>query len=240
MFYYFCRWGEWTLQGIKGKNDKIKERMIVMRKKEERLERITKARVTAEIRTENKETGKKTADTCLEGGVSSIEVSWTIPEAEALVQSLNDEKAEDVIIGAGTIINETMAEEAIRAGAEFLSAPNFSRGVCDTAVEHDIPYLAGCMTVNEMMVAEKHGASMVHLFPGNQFTPDYIKAVKTSLPHLALMPGGGVSLENIQSWFEAGASAAGIGSEFNRAGEQQDYEKVRQLAEAYMEALDKK
>ncbi len=211
-----------------------------MRKNEERLDRIMKAKVTAEIRSEDIEAGKKTADTCLQGGITSIEVSWTIPEAESLVQNLNDEKTEGVIIGAGAVINETMAEEAIKGGAEFLSAPNFSRSVCDAAVEHDIPYLAGCMTVNEMLAAEKHGASMIRLFPGNQFTPDYVKAVKASIPHLTVMPGGGVSLENIQAWFEAGASAAGIGSEFNRAGEQQDYEKVKQLAEAYLETVDKK
>ncbi|WP_245922680.1 bifunctional 2-keto-4-hydroxyglutarate aldolase/2-keto-3-deoxy-6-phosphogluconate aldolase [Alkalicoccus saliphilus] len=211
-----------------------------MRMQEERLEKIKEAKVTAVIRTETMETGEKTSDACLQGGISSIEVTWTTPEAGELVKKLNEKKTDKVIIGAGSILDGEMAKEAVESGAEYIVGPNFSREVCDIAMKQEIPYLPGCMTINEMLVAEKYGASIIKLFPGNHFGPSFVKAVKAPIPHLSIMPTGGVSLENIEDWFEAGVTAVGIGGEINRAGEQQDYEKVKQLAEAYMEAAEKK
>src|SRR5699024_6772527 len=147
------------------------------------------------IRGDNQFMPKKTAEACVNGGVKTLEVTWTVAGAPGLLESLNEDYA-DVIVGAGTVIDSETARIAILSGARFIVSPGFNKDTAKLCNRYGIPYLPGCMTVNEMLHAAEYGASVVKLFPGSVFTPSFIKNIHGPLPHIDIMPTGGITIEN--------------------------------------------
>ncbi|WP_233269368.1 bifunctional 2-keto-4-hydroxyglutarate aldolase/2-keto-3-deoxy-6-phosphogluconate aldolase [Alteribacillus sp. YIM 98480] len=199
---------------------------------------ITKG-ITAVIRGDSKEEALQTARACLRGGITSIEVTWTIPEAARVLETLSNEAEENHLIGAGTIIEGPTAEDALRAGAKYIVGPNFAQDVVRLTLQHQVPYLPGCMTITEMIEARKSGADVIKLFPGSQFGPSFIKAVHGPMPGLPIMPTGGVSLDNVDDWLNAGAAAVGVGGEFTKLASNGNYKAVEELAEQFVGKVKK-
>lgn len=119
------------------------------------------------------------------------------------------------ILGAGTVFKDADAEAFIEAGASFIVSPCFIETVADVCYQNKIPYMPGCMTIKEVFYATEAGCEVIKVFPGEVLGTSFVKAVKSVLPKVKLMITGGVSpkRESIQSWFEAGASAVGLGSQ---------------------------
>lgn len=172
------------------------------------------------------------------GGVKGIEVTFTVPNAQSAIHELvNDYRDQDVVIGAGTVLDAVTARLAIIAGAEFVVSPSFDQETAELCNLYQIPYLPGCMTITEMQQALKNGVDIIKLFPGSVSGPSMVSAVKAPLPHANLMPTGGVNLENMQTWFEAGVVAVGVGGNLLAPVAEGDFAKVTEIAQQYATRL---
>jgi 2-dehydro-3-deoxyphosphogluconate aldolase/(4S)-4-hydroxy-2-oxoglutarate aldolase len=154
-----------------------------------------------------------------------------------VIAQLKEEYQNDsiVVIGAGTVLDAVTARLAILAGAEFIVSPCFDQATAEMCNFYQVPYMPGCMTITEIQQAMKSGADIVKLFPANNFTPQMIKAAKAPLPHVNIMPTGGVNLENIAAWKQAGAIVVGVGGNLFKGVKDDNYELVSQTAKQYIE-----
>ncbi|MFR4507915.1 MAG: bifunctional 2-keto-4-hydroxyglutarate aldolase/2-keto-3-deoxy-6-phosphogluconate aldolase [Enterococcus avium] len=206
-------------------------------KKMERLTRIEHAGVVAVVREESQKRAIEAARTVIKGGIKGIEVTFSVPQADQVIAQLKEEYQNDsiVVIGAGTVLDAVTARLAILAGAEFIVSPCFDQATAEMCNFYQVPYMPGCMTITEIQQAMKSGADIVKLFPANNFTPQMIKAAKTPLPHVNIMPTGGVNLENIAAWKQAGAIVVGVGGNLFKGVKDDNYELVSQTAKQYIE-----
>ena len=201
------------------------------------LNKIKNEGVVAVIRAKDHEEALGYINACLNGGVKAIELTYTIPNVVELIKHVS-ENYKDALVGVGSVLNGKMAKDAIEAGATYVVSPGFSDEVNTVCQEMNTLYLPGCMTVTEVMNALEKGNKMVKLFPGEVFGPKYVKAVKAPIPHVEIMPTGGVNIDNIDSWIKAGVDAVGIGGELNKLGEEGKFEEITAVCEQYMAKLN--
>ena len=114
----------------------------------------------------------------------------------------------DAVLGAGTVLDAETARHAILYGAKFVVSPHFSEEVATVCNRYGIPYLPGCMTIREMVKALESGCDILKLFPANNFDPSFIKSVKGPLPHVQIMPTGGINASNMQEWLRSWCSCS--------------------------------
>ena len=146
------------------------------------------------------------------GGIALVEVTYSVPDAPAVMRELAREARPGVIVGAGTVLTAAEANAAIEAGAEFLIAPNITAAVSAVARERGVFYCPGAYTTNEILHAMDLGAHLVKVYPvGVAGGPDYIRVIRDPLPRVPLLAAGGTNLDNIVPFYEAGCVACGIG-----------------------------
>lgn len=202
------------------------------------LSRLEKAGVIAVVRGKDQTEAVKASHAIIAGGVKGIEVTFTVPNAQAAIQELIETyQGQDVVIGAGTVLDAVTARLAIMAGAEFVVSPSFDSETAELCNLYQIPYLPGCMTITEMQQALKSGADIIKLFPGSVSGPSMVSAVKAPLPQINLMPTGGVNLENMETWFKAGVVAVGVGGNLLAPAAVGDFAKVTEIAQQYAAKL---
>lgn len=194
-------------------------------RKYEVLQRIEKVGVVAVVRAENSEKAKKIALACMEGGIDSIEITFTVPGAQKVIESLTEEFKDTLLVGAGTVLDSETARIAILAGAKYIVSPAFDLETAKLCNRYQIPYMPGCVTLTEMIKAMEAGADVIKVFPGSLVGPDYIKAVRGPLPQAVLMPTGGVSLDNVDQWIKNGCIAVGVGGNLTK-GSSEDMTKA--------------
>lgn len=183
-----------------------------MLKKSKILKKITDIGIVAVVRSETIEEGIRISKACVEGGIPAIEVTYTVPGATEVIKALKEQfTSDELVIGAGTVLDAATARIAILAGSEFIVSPAFDEETAKLCNLYQVPYMPGCMTITEITKAMQYGADIVKLFPGSAFGPSFVKAVKAPLPQANIMPTGGVSLENIDEWFKNGVVAVGAG-----------------------------
>lgn len=206
-------------------------------KKNTILNKLEAAGVIAVVRGKNKTEAIKATEALVVGGMKGIELTFTVPRAEEVIAELVEIYAdhEDVVIGAGTVLDAITARIAIMAGAEYIVSSCFDLETAQICNLYQIPYLPGCMTITEMKEALKAGSDIIKLFPGSAFGPSIVKAFKAPLPHLNIMPTGGVCLENMADWFDAGVTAVGVGGSLLAPAETGDFAAVTEVARQYME-----
>lgn len=203
------------------------------------LNKLENAGVIAVVRGETVEEAIKASNAIVKGAITGIELTFTVPKADHAIAELaaNYKKDPTIVIGAGTVLDAVTARLAIMAGAEFIVSPCFDKETAKICNLYQIPYLPGCMTITEMKTALTYGADIVKLFPGSAFGPSIVKAFKAPLPHLNIMPTGGVSLANMQDWFAAGVVAVGVGGNLLAPAAIGDFEKVTEVATQYADKL---
>ena len=203
------------------------------------LNKLENAGVIAVVRGETVEEAIKASNAIVKGAITGIELTFTVPNADHAIAELaaNYKKDPTIVIGAGTVLDAVTARLAIMAGAEFIVSPCFDKETAKICNLYQIPYLPGCMTITEMKTALTYGADIVKLFPGSAFGPSIVKAFKAPLPHLNIMPTGGVSLANMQDWFAAGVVAVGVGGNLLAPAATGDFEKVTEVATQYDDKL---
>lgn len=203
------------------------------------LHKMIESKLAVVIRGDNYEMGESIATACVDGGVKTLEVALTVPKAMSLLESLNKKYGADIVIGAGTVLDSETARIAILSGATFIVSPGFDIATAKLCNRYGIPYLPGCMTVNEMLQATEYGVSVVKLFPGNAFEPSFIKNIHGPLPHINIMPTGGITLKNAVDWLDAGAVMLGVGGEITKPAKKSEYNEVIKLARMFQNKVNK-
>lgn len=208
-------------------------------RKAEVLAKINEQAIVAVVRADSPEQAIQISDACIEGGLTAIEVTFTVKDADQVIKQLSAQYTEnaDVIIGAGTVLDSTTARLAILAGASFIVSPTFDAETAKLCNLYQIPYLPGCMTIGEIKQAMEAGADIIKLFPGSAFGPSFIKAIKAPLPQANIMPTGGVDLENVGDWLKNGAVAVGVGGNLVAPASTGDYEKITLIAQQYIQKV---
>ncbi|EIQ81552.1 UNVERIFIED_CONTAM: bifunctional 4-hydroxy-2-oxoglutarate aldolase/2-dehydro-3-deoxy-phosphogluconate aldolase [Streptococcus canis] len=202
----------------------------------ETLTKLKANRLVLVVRGESSQEALACSLASIEGGIKTIEVTYTNPFASEVIGQLAERFKEDtdVLIGAGTILDDITARQAILAGAQFIVGPNFNQAVERLCHRYGVPYLPGCMTVTEVVTALESGVDMVKLFPGSTVGMPFIQAIKSPLPQVEVMVTGGVNEGNVTDWLAAGAQVLGIGGEFNRLASQGKFETITQRAAMYV------
>ncbi|MCF7927143.1 MAG: bifunctional 2-keto-4-hydroxyglutarate aldolase/2-keto-3-deoxy-6-phosphogluconate aldolase [Candidatus Izimaplasma sp.] len=199
----------------------------------EMTQKLIEEKLISVVRAKNKEIAIQLAKFIVAGGIKSIEITFTIPEAEEVILQLSNELDQDVLLGAGTVLNIDMCKKAIKNGAKYIVSPGFDEQSADYCYTQNIPYLPGCMTVTEIMKAMKHHVKVIKLFPGNHFDFNFIKSIKGPLPDIKVMVTGGVDIDNIQDWLKNGADCVGIGSALTKYYVKDDNETVSNVARKF-------
>lgn len=206
--------------------------------KNEILRRIEACGVVAVVRAENAEQGEKISQACIAGGIEAIEVTFTVPNADSVIRTLSEKfEDENLIIGAGTVLDAETARIAILNGAKFIVSPIFDAPTAKLCQSYQVPYMPGCLTPTEIVHAMRHGADIIKVFPGDAFGASYIKAIKGPLPQAKLMPTGGVNLDNVKDWIQNGCVAVGVGSALTKPAKTGNYDQITELAKQYVEKV---
>ena len=206
-------------------------------KKFDVISKLVDCGVVAVIRANSVEEAKKLSLAVSAGGILGLEVTFTVPGAEKVIAALAEELQGRAIVGAGTVLDAPTARTAILAGAQFIVSPGFDKETAELCNVYQVPYMAGCFTITEIITAMKAGVDILKIFPGSSATPEYFKAVHGPLPQANLMPTGGVSLDNAKEWIKAGAIAIGTGGQLTAPAKTGDYEAVTQIASRFVASV---
>lgn len=186
--------------------------------KSEIISQLLTQKLVVVIRGNTEEEAYEASKACIAGGITAIEIAYSNNKASQVIEHLTNDyiNSKNVIVGAGTVLDAVTARMAILAGAKFIVSPAFSAETAKICNLYAIPYLPGCMTLTEITTALEYGCELVKLFPGGTIGQDFISSIKAPLPQVQVMVTGGVNSENAKEWLQAGASAVGIGGEFNK------------------------
>lgn len=176
------------------------------------IQQIESLGVVAVIRMNEPDRLRAVVDALAAGGVHVLEVTMTVPRAVDLIREIASTLPGGFLLGAGTVVDAATTTRVIDAGAQFVVSPVFRPAVIDAAHERDVPAMPGCMTPTEILAAWDAGADVVKVFPATGLGPGFLKDVRGPLPHVKLMPTGGVTLANAGDWIRAGAVAVGVGT----------------------------
>ncbi|TCO76504.1 bifunctional 4-hydroxy-2-oxoglutarate aldolase/2-dehydro-3-deoxy-phosphogluconate aldolase [Marinisporobacter balticus] len=207
-------------------------------KRMEIIQQIAESGVVAVIRAESKEQGMKMIEAVKKGGIKALEITMTVPGAVDIIKELSEMyKDEDVIIGAGTVLDPETARACILAGAKYIVSPALNLETVKLCNRYRIAVMPGIMTVTEALTAFEAGVEIAKVFPGNAYGPSIIKAFKGPIPQGNFMPTGGVNLANAAEWIKAGAVAIGTGGDLTSGAKTGDYALVTETAKKFVEAV---
>ncbi|MDG5767716.1 bifunctional 4-hydroxy-2-oxoglutarate aldolase/2-dehydro-3-deoxy-phosphogluconate aldolase [Balneolales bacterium ANBcel1] len=180
--------------------------------KKEVLDAIGTHKLVAVVRLDDPKELDPVVDALLEGGVRLIEATMTIPGLLKHVPSLIKRVGDEMVFGIGSVLNADMAQQVVDAGASFVVSPVMKKEIIDTANRAGTAVSVGAYSPTEIQTAWELGSDVVKVFPADTLGPSYIKGVKAPMPHLKLLPTGGVSVDNVGAWLDAGSFALGVGS----------------------------
>lgn len=206
-----------------------------------RFDTLISSGVVAVIRQQPREHIISIAKALVNGGVSGLEVTLDSEDALGAITELRSVFGEEVVVGAGTVLDAEQAVLAIQAGAEFIFAPILHEPTIRAAKRHGKIMIPGVFTPSEAQQAVEWGADMVKAFPADVLGPAFIKAVKAPLPHIKIMPTGGVNLDTITDFIKAGATAVGAGGPLVRKDliDAADWTALEEHARAFVEQAKK-
>ncbi|WJE12097.1 bifunctional 4-hydroxy-2-oxoglutarate aldolase/2-dehydro-3-deoxy-phosphogluconate aldolase [Lactococcus petauri] len=203
----------------------------------ELLEKVIKSGVVSVVRADSAEDAVKIVEAVVDGGIKSIELTYSVPRANDVIADLVATYAgTDVMIGAGTVLEATSARLAIIAGAQFIVSPTFNKEVAKICNLYQIPYIPGVMTPLEAQTAMEYGSELIKLFPGDIAGAAMIKDLKGPFPYINVMPSGGVNESNVAEWFKVGATAVSAGGGVTSPALTGDFAGVKVNAEKFMSA----
>ena len=169
--------------------------------------------VVAVLRAPSAEAGIRASDALIAGGVTGIEITYSTPDAAAVIHEVRARHGDRVYLGAGTVLQPAQAAEAVGAGAQFLVSPGTEPRLAAAMLETGAVVLAGALTPSEVMATVACGVHVVKLFPASLGGPAFLKALRGPFPDVSFVPTGGVNADNLLDWLAAGAVAVGAGSD---------------------------
>ncbi|MHA1582611.1 MAG: bifunctional 4-hydroxy-2-oxoglutarate aldolase/2-dehydro-3-deoxy-phosphogluconate aldolase [Candidatus Baldrarchaeia archaeon] len=209
--------------------------------KENNLKRLIDCGVVSIIRVENSTEAVKSAEALRKGGINIIEVSMVTPGALDAIRAISQKFGEDVLVGAGTVLDSETARAAILAGAEFIIGPTLNREVIKVCNRYSKIVIPGALTPTEILTAWELGADIVKVFPARVLGPRYIKDILAPLPQVRLLPTGGVNLENAGEFLKAGAVAIAVGSALvnKKVVKEGKFDIITEKARKFLEIVNK-
>jgi len=208
--------------------------------KQDVMRRITEIGLVPVVRAQSAEEAMKAIDAIRAGGVPVLEITMTVPRALSLMEEVSRRYGRDVVLGAGTVLDAETARACILAGAQFVVSPAVDLGTIACCRKYSVPVFPGALTPTEVVTAWTAGADAVKVFPcGAVGGASYIKSLKAPLPHIEMIPTGGVSLKTAADFVKAGSLALGVGADLVdtvaiREGRFQD---VTDRAKQYLEIV---
>ena len=203
------------------------------------LQRVLDHKIVAVIRADNGDLLVDVAESLLAGGVEVMEVTFTVPRAIRVLEKVADRIGSRILLGAGTVLDTETCRAALLAGAEFIVSPTVNVGVIELCKRHSKVVMPGALTPTEVVTAWQAGADIVKIFPSEITGPKYLKALHGPLPHVRLMPTGGVNLETAAEFLRCGACALGIGSSLvdPKVVAAGDLKKIESLARQFVQIV---
>ncbi len=175
-----------------------------------RKNRLLASKIVGIIRVDHIDHIHDLVQALIDGGVRTLEISLNTPNALKAIKSVSEKFKDEILLGVGTVTTVKEAKKSINAGAEFIVSPIIDRKVQKYAKRFKTPTCMGAFTPTEIFTAYQMGSTLVKVFPAASLGPDYIKSISVPLPHIPLLPTGGVNKDNIEEWYKAGATALGI------------------------------
>ncbi len=183
-------------------------------KKDRVLRQIAEVGIVPVVRAASERQARVAADAVRAGGIPIVEITMTVPGAVEVIRGLARAAGDELLVGAGTVLDARAARRCLDAGAHFLVSPGLDRGIVEAARAAGVVVMAGALTPTEVMAAVKARADMVKIFPCAQVGgPSYIKALRGPFPTVPLIPTGGVNLDTAADFLRAGSTALGVGGE---------------------------
>jgi 2-dehydro-3-deoxyphosphogluconate aldolase/(4S)-4-hydroxy-2-oxoglutarate aldolase len=205
----------------------------------QQLQYVLDAGIVAVVRAPDPEPLVEAFKSLAAGGVTVAEVTLTVPGALDVLRAAKKALGDQVLLGAGTVLDTETCRAAILAGAEFIVSPTLNLDVIRLCHRYDKLIMPGAFTPTEILTAWEAGADIVKVFPAEIVGPAFFKAMRGPLPQVRLMPTGGVDLQTAAEFLNAGACCLGIGSQLVDpkliAGRQ--FDQLRDRAKAYVEAV---
>ncbi len=209
--------------------------------KQDVLSRIRSIGVVPVVRASSADEATRIVEAIKAGGVSVLEITMTVPNAVEVISKVSESYGAEVLVGAGTVLDAETARACILAGARFIVSPSLNLATIAMCHRYSVSVFPGALTPTEVVTAWEAGADVVKIFPcGAVGGAKYIQALKAPLPHIEMIPTGGVSLATAAEFIRAGACALGVGADLVdlkaiRSGEPQ---KVTEAARAYVAAVN--
>lgn len=205
--------------------------------KEELIQRLVTPGIIAVVRASRPELCPPLAESLIAGGVIAIEITMTTPNAIAAIRETKQALGDRGLVGVGTVLDVTTCQRALEAGAEFVVSPILRPEL--VAVSHDLgrPVMLGAYTPTEAQAAHEAGSDFIKIFPADGLGATYIKNLRAPLPHLKIVPTGGVDLETMGDFLRAGVAALGVGSSLVRKDllESENWSELTALAKRFVE-----
>ncbi|MDG2471062.1 MAG: bifunctional 4-hydroxy-2-oxoglutarate aldolase/2-dehydro-3-deoxy-phosphogluconate aldolase [Pirellulaceae bacterium] len=210
-----------------------------MSSKNSQFQQLSQSKVIAILRCEKVDSLVDVAKALLEGGIRIMEVTFTVPKALQIIEAVADQLGDQILLGAGTVLDAATARSAMLAGAEFFVSPGTSLEVIQTCRTYDKMVIPGAMTPTEVLTAWQAGCDAVKIFPSDCLGSKHIKALKGPLPQIPLIPTGGINAENAREFMDAGALAVGVGGSLapKSAIERGDLDMIRNNAAELCKSL---
>jgi 2-dehydro-3-deoxyphosphogluconate aldolase / (4S)-4-hydroxy-2-oxoglutarate aldolase len=183
-----------------------------MTNREKTVKSLIDGCLVAVIRTSKAEQVIPVCEACLEGGIQALEITLTTPNAIELIRTASARFGQSAIVGVGSVLTAERCRAAVDAGAQFVVSPIGKQEIAAAAHELDRPVMLGAYTPTEAQLAHEMGADFIKIFPADKLGPSYIKALRAPMPHLRIVPTGGVDLKTAADFLKAGCSALGVGS----------------------------
>ena len=209
-----------------------------MRSKQQIIEQLLNPGIIAVVRAKRTDQAVPLAEALVAGGVNAVEITMTTPNAIAAIREASSKLGDRALIGVGTVLNEPTCQAAIDAGAQFIVSPICRRELVPIAQKAGKPIMLGSYTPTEAQLAHEAGSDFIKIFPADGLGPNYIKALRAPLPHLRIVPTGGVDLRTIGDFLKAGCVAVGAGSSLisKEILDNDDWPALTQMAMAFVKA----
>jgi len=207
--------------------------------KEKNLQDIVNCGVVAIIRVASAQEAVEVCGAIAKGGVKPIEITMTVPGAIDAIKELKGAMEDNVLLGAGTVLDPETARAVILAGAEFVVCPTLNLEVIEVCRRYSKVVIPGAFTPTEILTAWEAGADIVKVFPATVGGPRYLRDIRGPLPQIRLMPTGGVNLENTPDFIRAGAVAVAAGTSLvdKKAVSERKYDIITENAKKFIEAV---
>ena len=210
-------------------------------KKEQVLARMKEECLVAVVRAKNYEQGEKVVEAIIDGGIHFIELTMTMDEGNPVefIRMMSDKYRtnDKIVIGAGTVLDPETARGCILSGASYIVSPGLNLETIKRCNRYRVPVLPGVMTPTEAITALEAGCDVIKIFPGNILGPAAISSFKGPLPQGEFMPSGGVDVDNVDQWIQAGAYAVGTGSSLTKGAKTGDFAAVTSKAQEFVAAV---